>query len=351
MPKELTHWITAEHTSGLVSEGVLQKAIVNHPHFYYLGAVVYDSPFYADAVGGTNSYARVADVLHGRNGADTFEPYRVFFSAFSDSLPPEALSFICGAFTHYSLDVAFHPLVTYFSGEYFDDNPRKQAESQIRHRQFESLLDLYTYGAYKREKQRDHRAGLGLYLLNGGRFSRTLSPLLGSEALLSEIVEKFFAAAEERVPVVPMLKQHALLQRQFFNRFLSSMLNGTGKLLGGKIAVTAATFYPSIRGRAIDAPETALPFFSQPISYMHPNTGETLRASVDELLNGAAETAAELINGYQHAIDEGRGGVFLRDTRGLSLEFGCDTVKYPEPRHFDTDTPVPALCRKPAASS
>lgn len=342
MPKELTHWITAERTADLIDEGPVKDAIRRHPHFYYLGAVVYDTPFYADAAARSDGFMKIADVLHGIDRRDTFAPYRHFFAAYSGSPPPEGSSFIAGAFTHYALDITFHPLVNYFSGKYFSRDPKKRILSQLRHRQFESLLDLYCYGTYIENMGPSTR--LGLHLQNGGRFARTLRGLSGSTRLVCEIVNAFMGTAEHTAAILPMLKRHALLQRLFFNRVLSTALSVAGGLFGGYLAVAAATCYPLRKKRLVRNPGAVCPFFASPIGYVHPNTGEKLRASADDLGARAAMAAADLINGYQNALTHGRGESYLAGARGKSLEYGCDANEYPDPLYFDIDTPIRDLC-------
>ena len=366
MPKELTHWIIAERIRSLVKQGPVKEAINRHPHFYYLGAVVYDCPFYASAKKDDRRFAQIADKLHGVDGGDTFEPFRSFFSFATPAAapsakppPPEAVSFICGAFTHYSLDVTFHPMVNYFSGKYFADDPQKRAVSQMRHRQFESLLDLYFYGKYVSEAENRIDGGfgrrpglrpdirLGGYLLNGGRLSRTLLALAAERESLSEIVGAFYGNTVDRTAVIPLLRRHGKLQKQFFNRLLAAALLLSGTVLGGPIAVVAGTFYPpDLRTKVIRAPNEVLPFFAAPLSFNHPNTGEKLRGSAEDFAARAAGTAANLVNGYQTALENGKGEMYLSGKRGLSLGFGCDVRQYPEPVNFDVDTPIRVLCRK-----
>ncbi len=347
MPKELTHWITAERTVDHVLDGPVKRAIIDLPHMYYLGAVIYDSPFYANATGKSEKYAKIADLLHGVDGGDTFAPYRAFFSHYPQKPSPEALSFISGAFTHYSLDVVFHPIVNYFSGKYFADDPNTRADSQTRHRQFEGLLDLYMYGTYYAAGQTRPLRKLGSALKNDGRFGGTVRNLSASFTSVCEIIEQFYGTTGSQAPILRMLKQHALLQRLFFNRLLSLLLYGAGKLAGGGLMVTAATFYsPLLRSKAVRAPKEELPFFAAPIFFTHPNTGEAHSGSADDFAANAVSTAAYLINGYQSALVQGEGVSYLAGVRGLSLEYGCDTLTYPEPVHYNTETSIKTLCRR-----
>ncbi|MBN1687034.1 MAG: zinc dependent phospholipase C family protein [Spirochaetales bacterium] len=352
MPKELTHWIAAKRTRQLLEDGRVKEAVSRHAHFYYLGAVVYDSPFYAMAIRNAARFQQIAKRLHGMDGSDTFHPFRSLFSSYRNNPPVEALSFICGAFTHYSLDVAFHPLVNYFSGKYPESDRVSSAVSQVRHRDFETFLDLYMCGkdaARPAGAQGAQANELGAQLDNRGRFSHTLRGVSGGNNMTPELVSRFFGTEEQSLPVFPVLKQHGLIQRQFYNRALARFLGFVRRFSGCTIAAVAASFYPAILlAKALRSPDHTFPFFASAMPYIHPNTGEKLRRSAVELVTRATRAAADLINGYQTALQNGDGGGYLSGERGLSLDYGCDALEHPVPRYFDTGTPILKLCSSPA---
>ena len=349
MPKEITHWIAAERIKDLIEQGCVKEAVDHHPHFYYLGAVVFDSPFYAYGVMNAGQFEEIARKLHGADHEDTFKPFRAFFSSYPADPPDEALSFISGAMTHYSMDVTFHPMVNYFSGKYASGNPAKRLNSQTRHRTFEGLMDLHFSGIHAVESGGGPLWGLGSGLLNDGRFNRTLQGLSNSRPNVDEAVSRLYGTDIQKAPVWPLLKRHGLIQRQLFRRLLSAALKLAGGLTGGPLAIIASTFYPASRSLALRG--RALKFFAAPISFTHPNTGEALRGTADESIARAAVTAADLINGYQTALSRGEGKSYLDGNRGLSLTYGCDSARYPEPVHFNTDTPIRKLCRVPCTGA
>ena len=75
MPKEIAHWITAERTRDLIAPGRIKEAISKDIDFFYLGAVVYDSPFYAIGIKQAREFGDIAGKLHGLNKADTYTPF------------------------------------------------------------------------------------------------------------------------------------------------------------------------------------------------------------------------------------------------------------------------------------
>ena len=351
MPKEITHWIAAERIRDLVEPGGVKEAIDRYPHFYYLGAVVFDCPFYAYGVRNVRLFAEIADKLHGADNGDTFDSFRGFFSSYPDNPADEALSFISGAMTHYSMDVTFHPMVNYFSGKYSSSDPVKRANSQVRHRTFEGLMDLYFSGVHTAESANGQAANLGSSLLNGGYFKRSLYGLAMDGKSVDEVVGRLYGIDTLKVPVQTLWNRHGLIQRQMFRRLLTAALNFSGRITGGPLAIIASTFYPVSRSRALREPADTLMFFASSITFTHPNTGETLIGTADDFAARAAVTAADLINGYQDSLKHGKGSRYLAGKRGLSLTYGCDAIRFPEPAHFDTDTPILRLCRAPCFSA
>ncbi len=345
MPKEITHWITAERIRDLIEHGSIKEAIDRHPHFYYLGAVVFDSPFYAYGVRNALRFTEIASRLHGVDRGDTFDPFRSFFSSYPAKPPDEALSFISGALTHYSLDVIFHPMVNYFSGKYASSDPARRTRAQTRHRTFEGLMDLYFSGTRARETGGGPVGSLGSDLLNNGRFDRSLQALSDSAGIVDEIVGRLYGIDTRKVPVRPLLKRHGQIQRQLFKRLLSAVLKLAGGITGGPVAVIASTFYPASRSRVLRGVAETFKFFAAPISFIHPNTGEALQGTADDFAARAAVTASDLINGYQAALNRKEGASYLSGKRGLSLEYGCGAGRYPEPAFFKTGTPIRKLCR------
>ena len=350
MPKEIAHWIEAERIRGLVQPGPVREAIDRFPFYYLLGAVIFDSPFYAYGVANRDTFEKAALRLHDGEEGDTFEPFRGFFSSYPGTPPEEAISFISGAFTHYAMDVTFHPMVNYFSGKYTSDDPVKRVEAQVRHRTIEGLMDLYFSGVQADESDRNARKRLGSCLPNRGRYKNILKELSKSSERVDDVVGRLYGIDSAVIDLRPLQNRHGLIQRQFFRPLLSAGLNFAGKIAGGQLEIIAATFYPPARSRILRSPSPSLKFFAEPIIFTHPNTGEAISGSAEELAARAAEIAADLINGYQDSIKYGKETSYLAARRGLSLSYGCDTAHHPEPVHFNTKTPILRLCRTPHQS-
>jgi hypothetical protein len=52
------------------------------------------------------------------------------------------ISFILGYISHCALDITFHPVIYYLSGNYYDESPQKRARAVYLHRHLETCLDL-----------------------------------------------------------------------------------------------------------------------------------------------------------------------------------------------------------------
>jgi hypothetical protein len=335
MPKEISHWLLAEETARRLPDGLIRESIELYPDVYQLGAVVFDSAFYAVRYSNAAEASEAGLRLHGINGEDTYEPLRrLLASELTEGRDPErgvplpTLSFIAGCVTHIMGDTHFHPLVNFFSGKYYAEDRAEMDRSQIRHRRFEAALDRHFLSVS------------GAELRNGGSLSRTLA---ASTAAVGHRLEDLAAGlyygsgGPGRPAMIPLLRRHAAIQKLFASSMAASLARPIGGLLGGGAASVAAAFYTA------DPPE-GYALFRGPIEYRHPNTGEERSESVGELLDRAASagtavlgTLAEWAQGMDAAADPFGGH------RGVSLEVGCDFLEYPTLTHTDTSTPMDEL--------
>jgi hypothetical protein len=335
MPKEISHWLLAEETRRRLPDGLIRESIEVHPCLYELGAVVFDSAFYAvryaDAVEATEASLR----LHGLDGEDTYEPLRrLLVSELAGSavqagdakLPP--LSFVAGCVTHIMGDTHFHPLVNFFSGKYYADDPVERDRSQRRHRRFEAALDRHLLNASGRE------------LRNGGSFVRTLAAATGAVGdRLETLVGGLYhgPGGPSRLPMIPLLREHATFQRLFASSLAARVAGAIGGVLGGGAARVAAAFYTP-------DPPGGYALFQGPIEYRHPNTGEKRRESVAELFDRAVSAGSAVlgtIGEWAQSMDAAADPFGGR--RGVSLEVGCDSREFPILAHTDTSIPMDEL--------
>jgi len=361
MPKEISHWLLAQETARRLPDGLIRESIEGYPELYELGAVVFDSSFYAVMYPNAPEALEAGLRLHGSKGEDTYEPLRGLLArelaedpAYGDlrggedasrqgregasdrgqggdperGVPLPTLSFIAGCVSHIMGDTHFHPLVNFFSGEYYADDRARMDRSQKRHRRFEAALDRHLLSVS------------GAELRNGGSLSRTLA---ASTAAVGDRLEDLTAGlyygsgGPSRPAMIPLLRRHAAIQKLFASSIAAGLARPIGGLLGGGAASVAAAFYTA-------DPPGGYALFQGPIDYRHPNTGEERRESVGELLDRAASAGTAVLGALTRwaqsmdtAVDPFGGD------RGVSLEVGCDFREYPNLIHTDTSTPMEEL--------
>ena len=172
MPKEITHCILAERAAHTMaaSANSRKKAVgqeiyflfEKHPELLYFGSISPDIFFYDIKLPwefGVKHRGLVwGDVIHGTDGENTlkhvFGMLHILQSAdLQQQLTPgRALTheekngltlFVLGYLTHVALDTVMHPLVYYFSGNYYAHEYRERLRAEARHRAIETVLDLY----------------------------------------------------------------------------------------------------------------------------------------------------------------------------------------------------------------
>lgn len=111
------------------------RDISAHVSHYLLGSVIPDTFYY----GSSASYRRISESLHGKDGNPT---NATILQVLESSREHNDLAFILGFITHCALDITFHPIVYYLSGNYYDETPEKRNHAVYLHRHLETCLDL-----------------------------------------------------------------------------------------------------------------------------------------------------------------------------------------------------------------
>jgi hypothetical protein len=135
MPKENTHMFFAYELLEAFQEQEILRDISNYVNFYLFGSISPDIFFYS----GTKELRAVSETLHGKTGKPTNIP---ILAMLEEAVRPEDLAFILGYITHCALDITFHPVIYYLSGNYYDNDPEKKAHAVYLHRHLETCLDL-----------------------------------------------------------------------------------------------------------------------------------------------------------------------------------------------------------------
>ena len=83
------------------------------------------------------------DILRDENLQRGINGGRGFTAEQSEGL----LLFVLGYLSHVALDTVMHPIVYYYSGNYYASDRREKLRAEARHRAIETVLDLYNLAA------------------------------------------------------------------------------------------------------------------------------------------------------------------------------------------------------------
>ncbi len=289
MPKEITHWKIIEAwlagRSGPAAAGAVRRNI----HCALWGAVFPDTPYYAPARGRPDGFRRMAARWHGSGGEDTHAlPNRIIAAINQSKRKREPLlAFLIGYGSHLAADRAFHPFVYYFSGSYENPDRRKRSRAAARHRDLESVLDLLFCGgcgALRGYSLKRIMAGLeietGVILDACG--------LVRSASGRSRIGEEFAAALRVQRMTQSMGKsQAASLLKPWILKFGPAPAR---ELFASFYAKSDLRKVPRVAGAA---------------DYRHPWTGETRRASPDDLFAEAVEATEHFASVLEASLRTG----------------------------------------------
>ncbi len=317
MPREIVHWSVAhdvaQRLEGDVPGGPQMSQLLDYcrkfPHALLLGSVAHDAPYYY-RMGGT-PFEKVSEVLHGRSGQNTFAPMAEAILAASQ-VPDEHLrgclmSFMLGMLTHYACDVVFHPVVNYFTGNYYHEDPEKREEARRRHRLFETYLDSYYSG------KRDFK--------NRNLIAVDISGLRSDFARVCEFLDRHFSpaayvasGASSEMTWDRSFSHFSKLQRLFLSPAWGALAKGL-LYLRPQLAPLEVLFS---RGRTQKAS-----IFDSPLLFKNPITGEGCEKTVDELLEDAISDSLLLFRRIDEALrDPERHQHALLAYEGKSLSYG-----------------------------
>lgn len=348
MPREIVHWKVLEHAAVELAESAPQisRCLEIHGAAAQFGAVVHDAPFYLKS--GTHPFRRTAQLLHGTYGGDTFAPIRrALFAAaaYPERDRPLLWAFLIGMISHAATDRIFHPMVYYFTGNYYDADSGRRIAARVRHRILEVYLDSWARRGYelpnafligKTEEELGETAELIYSFLD-----TVLTPAV-LEDVPNSMVEPFQLELGDELRHPYLWKQSMDDMIRFQRMFLSPSYGVLAKVLR---TVLPSRFAPieALFSLGRTRPE---PLFDERLEFCNPITGEEHSLSPDELLQLAAQETVRLallceplISG-NHAEAEAR----LSAERGKSLDFNLTDDQIGEIVYFsNAGLPLPGL--------
>ncbi|MCP4134820.1 MAG: zinc dependent phospholipase C family protein [bacterium] len=135
MPKENTHIYFAESLRSRLPENIT-LLLSNHREAYYLGSFAPDILFYSP----NTKITPIPSVLHGIDGEPT---NRLIFAMLKAAQNERDLACIMGYIAHCALDIVFHPVVYYISGNSHSEDPVQNERAQYKHLYLETRLDIF----------------------------------------------------------------------------------------------------------------------------------------------------------------------------------------------------------------
>lgn len=134
MPKENTHlWFARGLLDDFPGKPML-KDISGNIWSYLLGSVSPDTFYY----GAGSRLPRIAEAFHGKDGNPT---NTTIIHVLDEARDARDMAFILGFITHCALDITFHPVIYYLSGNYYDADQGKRRQAVYMHRHLETCMD------------------------------------------------------------------------------------------------------------------------------------------------------------------------------------------------------------------
>ena len=289
----------AEKVFHSLEDSGFKALVAGYKNLYDLGAVIPDTPFYHFLGRRRRDFLSAGWRLHGQDGEDTFAFLPVVSRFFDLKSNDSVWAFLLGALTHLVADSAFHPLVYYFSGNPLHPDPEISRGAACRHRLIETFLDLH----YMQRVSFDHKGKLAVVLENDDidqiQFTALLSCL-------------FFASYDYSPREIhKTLRLHKSVQSSFYKRSYAGVLKAVNLISLHSLDDITALFYPRKR----DLP---VPFFQDPIPYLHPVTGEECLESLYEIENRVIHRCQGIFSKLESNRGEGLQDFLKTELRGPS---------------------------------
>lgn len=322
MPKELIHFEIAERTARLLADTPFASSLAQNSDGMLLGSVFHDVLFYA-VTPNALPLEKLAHRLHGSEDQDTFTLIRLQArqaASTPDSLPAAIL---VGMVSHLFADAVMHPLVWHLTGDYYDNNPVSKSLARQRHRALESMMDMAAC---------PEKIGRARYRLH--TLLRRCPSMLTEGLPVAAIGDlAFMQPGATQKHLTTAWRIFATLQWTYSISPLARSLYALRPLLPRAVAEVAMLYYAPQFLRQADR-------LQGPIAYRHPVTGESQTATLDELMDEAANQAASFCRAIAPAVFDGKPIDLPKP--GPSMESGLDEGRTDAMRHF-ADPPFPDL--------
>jgi hypothetical protein len=301
MPKENTHLYFAHQVVETLADERMADSIRQEMGVFYFGSVIPDTFYYAK----DKEVMRISEYMHGKDGNLTNEFIFDLLKKAKETQSEKDLVFALGYITHCVLDMVFHPIIYYLSGNYYDADPEKADEAIYLHRHLETELDARINQSFYYEK---------LIKLS---FLKDLS--------FDEVAIKKFKIS--RSQLLSALKRKARLLKALHYDWLYYVVDFLFVFGLMKRPIYLSIFY-----RNLKHDDRHLPDF---IEYKDLITGEPLKTTVQELFYNARHLAKDRIEAawayYHGQIHRPEA---MKIIKGESLDCGLEGVPAKDLKYF-----------------
>ena len=332
MPKELTHILFADAVAADLEAGGrtgLASLLSRERATLHFGSIATDTLFYGFTLPVLDrDFQPWGDIIHGEEGEDTGTPVREMLERLRGGTTERAgsasddakFAFVCGFLTHMALDIVFHPWVYSVTGQYYDADPVRRTDSQMRHRLAESWLDLLMLG--RRGTDLAHFGALEAVRRNGtsnlaclGFFADCFRSAWRIDGDVGRYARRFY-------------RVQMLLTRLFASPAAMRAVARANRMTDGRLRAFLALFYPADADRM---PRDLFAFQG----YRHPVTGERVAATLESMWNDARRLAVDLVTAADATRKGASSDALDAALGGRSLDVGLSRCPANRAVHFD----------------
>ncbi|MEI7497662.1 MAG: zinc dependent phospholipase C family protein [Candidatus Falkowbacteria bacterium] len=271
MPKENTHLYFAHELLSQFGNERLEALILAQVKYYYFGSIAPDSFYYSAKA----NVRRVSAILHGKDGNLTNEAIFALLDKAKENQSEPDLCLALGYITHCALDMVFHPVIYYLSGNYYDADPAKATDAVYLHRHLETYLDYQINQSYFFNDL------ISFKILKHCSYNQIISQLY-------HISQKdIMAALHRKATIYSLLRSNIVLSvLYFFYRIVE-------RSSWSRLKVLLGIFYGNLKRDSRTIPHR--------INYRDIITGESKTTTIYDLFNQAREKAVEMVDaGYAY---------------------------------------------------
>ena len=336
MPKEINHIFFADQSLAELKktgESLFFSLLEKELSFFHFGSIATDTFYYSLKIPFfEKNYFQWGDLVHGAEGNDTsislINALTYLKNNKNDPDFTKKLAFIAGFFTHFTMDVNFHPFVYYFSGNYYDEEPSERVNAAMRHRIIEGWMDLHILNNNK-------------VLLHEFEAINHIHANKEDNFKMLEFIAKFYSETwETKVDIFKFLKKgyfiQMLLNKVFFkNKTLFDLARTLNDIFDDKLRGHLALFYP----KDFEKMPNYIVNFDK---FQHPVTGEEFNGSLDDIWNNSLKLSLSFLTAIEKYVFTNSSLEELKKViKGYSLDVGLEGVKVHDVKYFSPWKLVP----------